>query len=239
MDPESCLYHKDKDAFNSLQKQLQKCGWLPRKCVHRLAMAVCACRKHKGSLPSRDEFLENRDKLQKHLEDERDSLPTQLLSCIEHCLNTASETDYSYSQFIAVLTKAKLGDNSMLSRAVLSTNSKISERDLQREINRKKKLTAHQIEIIKNKKKKKMNSGLVKLQLFPGNFLKLKLDFVKEMKGFIEPQSKMNNANFENKTLETWVKVWGDPSNIKSLADRLKEEAKVVQERMDNEWKVM
>ena len=189
-------------------------------------------------MPSRDEFLDLKAELEKHLEPLKEVLSNNLFACIDHCLNSASETDYSCCQFITVLVKAKLSDYSPLSRAVLSTNSKISERDLQREINRKKKLTAVQIEIIKNKKKKKMNSHVIKLPVFPGNFSKLKLNYVQDMKGFIEPQYQMNNENFESKKLETWVKVYGDPSNIKSLSARLIEEARAVQKRMDEKFRV-
>ncbi|XP_045192824.2 uncharacterized protein LOC123549087 [Mercenaria mercenaria] len=237
MESPFCLYHKDKDSFSRIQKELQKSGWIPRTCAHRLAMAVCSCRKNKQPMPSRDEFLDSQAKLEEQVDPLRAYLPKHLLTCLDDCMNSATETDYSYCQFISILVKAKLGDFSMLSRAVLSTNSKISERDLQREISRKKKLTPHQIEIIKNKRKRKMNSVLIKLPVFPGNFTKLQLDFVKESKGYLEPQYNLNNQNFESKKIETWVKVWGDPTNMKTLSERLTEEARAVQKRMDSEWR--
>lgn len=186
-------------------------------------------------MSSREELLEHRANLCELLEPLRNSLPLTLVTYIDDCLNTATVTDFSHCQFLAILHKAKLGDFSMLSRVTLSSNSKMSEKDLQREINRNRKLTPHQIEIIKNKKKKTMDTCIIKLPLFPGNFLKLKLNFVKESKGLIEPQTDLNNENFEAKKIGTFVKVWGNPSNIKSMRHRLMEEAKAVQKRMDNE----
>ena len=43
---ESCLYHKDRSEFTAIQKEVQKRGWISQKYIHRLAMAVCSCRRH-------------------------------------------------------------------------------------------------------------------------------------------------------------------------------------------------
>lgn len=191
-----------------------------------------------GPLPESGLLLSYKETLEKILEKQRSILPKSLIMLIEKCLNTGTASDYSLGQMITILVKAKHGDYSMLSRATLSTNSKLSEKELQRSINRNKKLTPSQVEIIISKKKKKLKSDLIKLPVFPGNFPKMKTDFVKENKGFIQLQYDLNNQSFAENKIETYVKVWGDPANLKTLNQRLIEEAKVVQKQVDNERRV-
>lgn len=128
----------------------------------------------------------------------------------------------------------------MLSRASVSTNLKISERDLQREINRNKKLTKHQIDIIIKKKKKKGQVYSVKLPIFPGNLSQvMKLEFVsKQRKHIIEPDYATNNENYDSNKSETVVKIWGNPDNFKTMAAHMIEMAKTIQMNMDKEREV-
>lgn len=191
-----------------------------------------------GILPESGSLLGYKENLEKILEQEKNVLPRSLIIFIEKCLNTGTGSDYSLGQMIILLVKAKRGDYSMLSRAALSTNSKLSEKEQQRNINRNKKLTPSQIEIIISKKKKRLNSEVIKLPVFPGNFPKMKTDFVKENKGFIQLQYDLNNQSFAENKIETYVRVWGDPANLKTLNQRLIEEAKVVQKQVDNERRV-
>ncbi|KAL4234171.1 hypothetical protein ACF0H5_005824 [Mactra antiquata] len=241
-----CLYHSDQDSFISLQKDLIQCGWLPRKCAHRLAMAVCACRKRLGEVPSYEDQLANTEMIRGIIQSENAKYSNRIVTFINECLNLTNISNtnndyngksYSYIQLITVLCNAKQQDFSMLSRASVSANSKFSERELQREINRKKKLTPHQVDMIIRKKKKKTPACLVKLPIFPGNLQKLlKLEYVSKSKvAIVEPHYTKNNTNFDNNRVESFVKVWGNPENIKTLTARMIQNAKCVQERMDAE----
>lgn len=182
----------------------------------------------------RDEFWATRDKVADIYNQQRETLSPALTRFIENCLN-APETDYSHSQFLKVLYESNLGNFNMLSRAAISSNGSISEREKQREINRKKKLTPQQIEIIKRKKKKKMDCVVVKLPLFPGNITKLKFEFVRESKAFYEPDYTLNNANFDAGKVETFVRVWCDPNKLPTVKSHMVAEAKTLQTNMDKE----
>ena len=46
-----CVFHGDRLRFDQLEKELRQTKWIPRGYSHRLASAICSCRKHVGKQP--------------------------------------------------------------------------------------------------------------------------------------------------------------------------------------------
>ena len=43
-----CVFHGDRLRFDKFEKELRQTKWIPRGYSHRLASAICSCRKHVG-----------------------------------------------------------------------------------------------------------------------------------------------------------------------------------------------
>lgn len=160
---------------------------------------------------------------------------------ISLCIEKASHTDPSYFYLMEVLVQARGGNFKNISREVISSNPPSSMPEKKKPA----KLTATQIQIIERKRKKKMQSALVKLCMFPGNFRKMEStlgsklhDIAREKKAYVQLENRMNTESMATNTSVTYVRVWGNPETIKSLGDRLKESAREAQQKVDAERQV-
>ncbi|XP_052232249.1 uncharacterized protein LOC127845402 [Dreissena polymorpha] len=243
-----CLFHDDRTLFGEVQRDLQKAKWLPRKHAHRLGMAVCSCRKRKGQLPSAEVVAEIKtqgtDVLNLLAEDKSKFLPSTY-SFLVDCINTARENNFSKFKLLTVLVHAKENDFSLISREALCVNHPVSERDIQKEQNRNKKLTAHQIEIIRAKKAKKMKKDfqpvLVNMPIFPRNFKRLEDDlgekffqFVSKHKVYVEFDNAFNDSSIAENRESMHVNLYGPPETVKMLSRKLVQSAGIAQQAMND-----
>lgn len=158
---------------------------------------------------------------------------------IKECLRSAGPHDYSQFQLMKVLYQAKRGNFTCLTREAISTNKP--------ELVKKAptRITASQKLLIEKKRKKKLQSAVVKLSMYPGNFRRMEsllggkmVNIAKQSKGYAQLQNDLNTENMASNNVGTYVKVWGNPETIKTLSNRFAECAKQAQLAIDEARKV-
>jgi len=247
MREQMCLYHKNRPEFNAIQKEIQKSGWISQKFIHKLAMAICSCRRHLNgqtyhhdseALGSIKTFLYDILNKEEDFHTHWNHLKTYILQCIEE----ASEGDYSRCQLLNILYDSKHGDfRALQSKERTNTGSEESTTDNSATgETRKCKMTKTQIDCMIRKRKKKMDMHVVKLLMFPGNFPKLESDdelkdFTRVKNSFIETHHSLNNKSFADNASVMYVKVWTpDKENLETLTKCLMKKASSLQKELDN-----
>ena len=160
-------------------------------------------------------------------------------NCLHECLERASTSDVSLFYLMRVLMEAK-GDNfNHLTRQAVSSNYV----PLTIEKNSgPTKLSATQKLMIERRRKRKMNSVVVPLAMYPGNFRRMESElgstmntFATNNKGYAKLENDMNTKNMAEKKAVTYVRIWGNPEGIQTLQDRFRAAARKAQQKMDAE----
>ncbi|WAR11776.1 hypothetical protein MAR_025956 [Mya arenaria] len=208
---------------------------------------TCAPACHGPSSPSEKEFSDVKSRSQDTLNllaEDSGSFHPASHSFLCDAIESASPTDHSRFMLMKVLVQAQQNDWSLLFRQNICSNKSISEREIQREVNKKKKLTEQQKEIIKQKrikKMKKLDSTEITLSIYPGNMKKLEKEigsglhqFARKKDTYIEFQAQVNSVNMAANKQSTVLKVWGNLEDVSCLHSLLEASACKVQKEMDD-----
>lgn len=232
-----CLFHADKLRFEQLEKELKQSKWISRCNGHRLASAVCSCRKNFDWEPDQEELAEYASHFRAILQTQEWKLSSHLSAFIKNILDSVTPTDYSRCRLLKILFLAQQGDFSFLTRTAICKNN-VETTNVKKVKPVSNKLTQKQFEIMERKKKKKLDSEVVELPMFPGNIKKLEtklgsdlVKFSKKERFFYEMKHQLNNRSFNNDVNTTYIEIWSrNPGAIKSVASCLKQKATEAQE---------
>lgn len=168
------------------------------------------------------DWQSNREELANHtrcfraiLDSEEKTLSSYLTAFIRNVLDSVTPTDFSRCRLLKILFLAQNGDFSFLSRSAICKNN--NETDDQKKAKQANKLTKNQFDCMIRKKKKKLDSEVVELPLFPGNIKKLEsklgsnlVSYSKKERFIYEMKHELNNRNFNGSVNTTYIEIWSN-----------------------------
>ena len=150
------------------------------------------------------------------LETENHNVPSILVTFIKNLIDSVIPTDCSKCRLLNILYLTHKGDFSFLTREAICKNCTESVQAVKPK-RRPKPLTQQQYDYIIRKKRKKMDSEVVTLSMFPGNIKKFETklgaslaDYSKK-EGFIyELKHRRNNRCFDDNVNKTYIQIWSN-----------------------------
>ena len=159
-----------------------------------------------------------------------------LAAFIKNILDSVTATDCSRCRFLNILFLAQKGDFSLLTRQAICKNS-VEIVDIKKPKRKPNKLTQKQYDIIMRKKRKRMESEVVELPMFPGNIKRLEAnlgsnlaDYSKERRFIYELKYRLNNRCFDSNVNKTYIQIWyKTPDVLRSIKACLIQKARTAQ----------
>ena len=174
------------------------------------------------------------------------TVPVTLVPFIKNILGTVTPSDYSRCRLLEILFLAQNDDFSLLTRLAICRNM-VDGVELSKIKRKTNPFTEKQFELMMKKKKRKMDSEVIELPMYPGHVKQLdsKLDsslveYSKKEQFVFELKYGLNRGSFTNSVDKTYIQIWGtDPGAIQSVKTHLIRKAREVQEQALCEHEVL
>lgn len=118
-----CLFHVDRPEFERMERDIKRAKLIPREYCHRLASAVCACRKHPEWHADEAQLSEHVQNLQNMLQTNTQKLSKFLVEVLKTVLETVNPSDYSRCRLLQILFLAQYGNFVLLTRSAIRENA--------------------------------------------------------------------------------------------------------------------